>query len=274
MRSFRRSLFAILALTVITTWRSPAAAQQQAQGFAVDRLYPSAPGGGWIVMDTLDRTEGLGGVVGLTAWYAHDPHLVRTSDGSQRLAVVSDEALASFAFAVSYDRWKLYLNLDMPLDVEGNGGNVGSYQFTAPNSNLPFTPSGVNPSTAPDAFADARVGLDVRLLGETRSAFRLGAGAQLLVSTPNTPESEYLTDGALRAMGRLLFAGDIASFSSAWRRVRDCRSAIEGQWPSSWAPRFSARRRFARSWVPAGLASRGSCRRASKGRRTTGRKSG
>jgi hypothetical protein len=215
MRSFRRSLFAILALTAITTWRSPGAAQQQAQGFAVDRLYPSAPGGGWIVMDTLDRTEGLGGVVGLTAWYAHDPLLVRTSDGSQRLAVVSDEALASFAFAVSYDRWKLYLNLDMPLDVEGNGGNVGSYQFTAPNSNLPFTPSGVNPSTAPDAFADARVGLDVRLLGETRSAFRLGAGAQLLVSTPNTPESEYLTDGALRAMGRLLFAGDIASFSYA-----------------------------------------------------------
>ena len=215
MRSSRRSLSAVLALTATFTWSSRATSQQQAQGFALDRLYPSAPGGGWIVMDTLDRTEGIGGVVGLTAWYAHDPLIVRASDGAQRLAVVSDEALASFAFAVTYERWKLYLNLDMPLDVEGKSGSVGGYEFAAPNAGQAFTSTGVNPSTAPDALTDARVGVDIRLLGEARSAFRLGAGAQLLVSTPNTPGSEYLTDGALRAMGRLLFAGDIDRFSYA-----------------------------------------------------------
>jgi hypothetical protein len=166
-------------------------------------------------MDALDTRGGLGGVAGLTVEYAHDPLRVRTSDGSQRLTVVSDEALMDFGLAATYDCFRLYINLDMPLDVYGSGGTVGAYRFTAPTASQPFTPSGVNPSTAPDAFADGRVGLDARIVGGPSGPFRLGAGAQLLIPSPNTPRSEYLSDGTFRAMFRALFAGDFAPFSYA-----------------------------------------------------------
>jgi hypothetical protein len=211
-----RASAALVALAVLSSWTSRAQSQQQAQGFALERLYLSAPGGGWFVMDTLDTHGGLGGAVSFTTGYAHDPLRVRTSDGSQRLTVVSDEALADFGFAATYGRFRAYLNFDMPLTVTGQGGTVGAYQFTAPkNSGQAFTPSGVNLGTAPDAFADARIGFDVRLLGSEESPFRLGVGTQLLVPSPNTLQSEYLTDGTFRAMGRLLFAGDVGALSYA-----------------------------------------------------------
>ena len=213
MRSSKpRASVLVSALAVLSMSAGRADAQQQ-QGFALDRLYLSAPGGGWFVMDTLDMHGGLGGVMSLTTGYAHDP--LRVRDGSARLAVVSDEALADFGFAVTYDRFRLYINLDMPLDVAGNSGTVGAYQFMAPSAGQPFTPSGVNPGTATDAFADGRIGLDARLLGTARSPFRLGAGAQLLIPSPNTFRSEFLSDGTFRAMGRLLFAGDVGLLSYA-----------------------------------------------------------
>jgi hypothetical protein len=211
-----RAIAAALAtLAVAAAWAAPAGAQQQAQGFALDRLYLSAPGAGWFVMDTLDMHGGLGGVMALTAGYAHDPLRVRTTDGSERLTVVSDEALADLGFAATYDRFRAYLNFGMPLDVAGNGGVVGGYRFTAPNSGQPFTPSGVNPATAPDAITDARIGFDARLLGCPYGPFRLGASAQLLVTSPNETPAEYETDGTFRAMGRLLFAGDVGRFGYA-----------------------------------------------------------
>jgi OmpA-OmpF porin, OOP family len=220
-----RASAALVALSVLLSGTRRAEAQQQAQGFALDRLYLSAPGGGWFVMDTLDMHGGVGGAISLTTGYAHDPLRVRTSDGSQRLTVVSDEALADFGFAATYGRFRAYLNFAMPLTVQGQGcppaphdatcGTVGAYQFTAPNSGQAFTPSGVNLGTAPDAFADARIGFDARLMGSAGSPLRLGVGAQLFVPSPNTVQSEYLTDGTFRAMGRLLFAGDVGALSYA-----------------------------------------------------------
>jgi hypothetical protein len=206
---------AALAAAAVVTWPPRACAQQTAQGFALDRLYRSGPGAGWFVMDTLDMHGGLGGVMGLTAGYAHDPLRIRTTDGSQQLAVVSDEAMADVGFAATYDRYRLYLGFEMPLDVSGQGGAIGNYRFTAPNSGQPFTPSGVNPSTAPDTIADARLGLDARILGGPRSPFRLGASAQLYVTSPNETRAEYETDGTVRAMGRLLFAGNVGMFGYA-----------------------------------------------------------
>jgi hypothetical protein len=182
---------------------------QQVVGFALDRLYLSAPGAGWFVMDALDMTGGLGGAMALTVNYAHDPLRVQASDGSQRLAIVSDEALADFGFAATYNRFRFYINFAMPLAVGGNDGTAGAYAFKSPDANEQFAPSGVNPSTAPDALTDGRVGLDGRLLGAPRGPYRLGVGAQLFIPSPNTPNSEYLSDGTFRAMGRVLFAGDV-----------------------------------------------------------------
>ena len=216
MRNSKSTLLVLLAMTTgLALWTRDAHAQQQVDGYALDRLYLSAPGGGWFVMDALDMRGGLGGAIALTTGYAHNPLRVRAADGSERLTVVADEALADFGFAATYDRFRLYVNVVMPLDVAGNSGTVGAYQFTAPNAAQPYTPSGVNPSTASDALADGRIGVDARLYGTADGPFRLGASVQLLIPSPNTPNSEFLSDGTFRAMGRALFAGDVGLFTYA-----------------------------------------------------------
>ena len=91
VRARRARMAAVLALAAAmataATGRS-ARAQQAAQGFAVERLYQSAPGGGWVVMDALDMHGGLGGVMALSSGYAHDPLRVASPDGTQRLAAI------------------------------------------------------------------------------------------------------------------------------------------------------------------------------------------
>lgn len=195
-------------------WAVPAGAQQQAQGFAVERFYPSAPGAGWFVMDDVNEHGTLGGVMALTLGYAHDPLRIRSSDGASRLAIVSDEATADFGFAVTYDRFRLYMNLDMPLAIEGQSGTIGGVSYTGPS---------VNPASNPDTLSDPRIGFDARILGAPGGGFRLGAGAQLYFPNGNTCyvdqldtyRCDYDSDGTYRAMGRLLFAGDVGAFTYA-----------------------------------------------------------
>jgi hypothetical protein len=210
-RESRALSFAAIVLAA-SSFASRAKAQQQPQGFAVERFYPSAPGGGWFVMDDLHMHGGLGGVIALTSGYAMKP--LRVTDGSQHLAVVSDRAFADFGFAVTYERWRLYLNMDAPLVTQGESGTVGVYQFAAPSLDL---------GTAPDTLTDARIGLDARVLGRASSSFRLGLGAQLFVPNGNRSypdvnqnyHANYDTDGTYRAMGRVLVAGDVGVFTYA-----------------------------------------------------------
>ena len=211
MRSFRSvpvhvSVPALLVVAIASATASTARAQQQAQGFAVDRFYRSAPGAGWFVMDDLRMGGGLDGVAALTLDYASQS--LRVTDGSQRLSVISDQLLADFGFAVTYDRWRFYLNLDWPLLRIGDSGTVAGYAFTAPK---------VNPGLNPDTLADPRIGVDVRLLGEESSTFRLGVGAQIFVPNVSladgSTQATYDTDGTLRAMARILVAGDAGRFA-------------------------------------------------------------
>ena len=202
MPNSRRYLGFAATLLAMGAPASRARAQPQAQGFALERFYPSAPGGGWFVMDALDMQGGLGGAMALTLGYARNP--LRVSDGSQHLSVVSNEALADFGFAVTYSRFRLSLGMDMPLAVTGGSGTVGGYSFAAPS---------VNPRTNPDTLSDYRIGFEARILGRSEGRFRLGASAQLVI--PNGHRADYDTDGTFRAMGRLLFAGDVKSFSYA-----------------------------------------------------------
>jgi len=172
------------------------------QGFAVERFYPSAPGGGWFVMDALDMHGNLGGAMAFTSGYALKP--LRVTDGSRTLPVVEDEAVADFGFAATYDRFRLYLDLQMPFLIAGQGGPVGNYWFVHPAVDL---------GSNPDTLADARIGFDARLYGSPTGAFRLGAGAQLLL--PSGRRSDYDTDGTYRAMLRVLAAGDVGWFTYA-----------------------------------------------------------
>ncbi len=199
-----RSSRLLVALTLLSGLGLPAraGAQAQPQGYAVERFTPSAPGAGWLVMDALDMQGGLGGVMALTVGYARDP--LRVTDGATHLGVVTDQAFAGFGFAATYDRLRLSLDLSMPLLVEGNSGTVGGYAFTGPRLDL---------GTNPDTLADVRIGLDARLVGDAHGPFRLGAGAQLIA--PSGPTASYVSDGTYRAMGRVLFAGDVGAFAYA-----------------------------------------------------------
>ncbi len=192
-------------------------APRQAQGFGVERFYSSAPGGGWFVMDDLRLHGGLGGAMALSTGYERDPLRIASTNGSQPLNLVSDEAFADLGFAATYDRWRFYLDLTMPIVVQGESGVVGGYRYTGPctPNGAVCSPPNVAPDSDPDIITDARLGFDARIFGDAKGPFRLGAGAQLFVPSANEDPSEYVTDGTLRAMVRVLAAGDAGAFTYA-----------------------------------------------------------
>jgi hypothetical protein len=213
----------VLGLAVVLALGAPVAharAPERPQGFAVERLYPSGPGGGWFVMDDLDIHGGLGGALALTLGYANNP--LRVSDGLHRVAVVSDQFSADIAAAITYRRWRFYLNLDAPLWIGGTCGIVGNYSFTAPAVDL---------GSNPDTLSDARVGADMRIFGRPGSRFRLGVSAQLLI--PFGERSDYDTDDMFRGMLRVLFAGDAPYFTYAGHVGVHIRSLDDSPTPGS-----------------------------------------
>ena len=209
------------ALTIALASAPAARAQQQAQGFAIERLVQSAPGAGWIAMDDLELKGGLGGAVGLTLGYAHGP-LVIDSPGAPSLAVVRHQTSAELAFAVTWDRFRLRASFSSPIYVAGQGGTAAGFHFTAPRANLEQTP---------DLISDAQVGVDARLLGEPRGAFRLGASAALIA--PSGERADYLTDATYRGIARLLVAGDLGSLSYAGHAGVHLRPLDDGGVPGS-----------------------------------------
>jgi hypothetical protein len=129
---------------------------------------------------------------------------LRVPNGAQSLSVVADEALVDVGIAITYDRFRFYVNFVSPLLVQGMSGTVGNTSYTSPPVDL---------GTNPDSFADVRLGFDARVLGDATSHFRLGFGAQLYV--PSDTREDYLTDGGYRAMGRVLVAGDLGVITYA-----------------------------------------------------------
>jgi len=193
-----------VALVISTVCPVRAEAQQQPQGFAVERFYPSAAGGGWFVMDDLNIDGGFGGAVALTTGYTRKPLEITSPDGTQHLALVSDEAFVDVSLAATFHRYRIYLDFPMPVLVTGTSGTIGPYQLRAPAVDL---------GTNPDTISDARVGFDMRLLGTAGSLLRVGVGAQLII--PSGTRADYVTDGTFRGMVRLLAAGDAGHFSYA-----------------------------------------------------------
>jgi hypothetical protein len=173
------------------------------QGFAVDRLYTSAPGAGWVAMDALDSHGGFGGAMALTTAYSRNP--LRVGD----LALINTYATEDLGIAGTYGASRLYFNFTSPLSIQGDSGSVGAYDYTAPS---------IDWGNQPDTLSDMRIGFDTRVLGDWNSPFRLGIGAQLWAPSGTTPggnRADYDTDEKFRPMLRLLFAGDSGAFTYA-----------------------------------------------------------
>jgi hypothetical protein len=224
-------------LAILLPLGSESSAAAQVQGFAVERLYQSAPEGGWFVMDDLAMHGGLGGAMALSTGYAQDP--LRVSEGGQHLSVVSNQAFLDFAFAVTYDRLRLYFDFSSPLAIHGQSGTIGGYAFAGPSNPGPPIADRIDLGTNPDTIADPRIGVDIRLLGSPEGPFRLGAGMQLLVPSGDTsavtsaPAVAYVTDGTYRAMGRVLVAGDLGWFTYAGQLGFHLRPLDEAPAPDS-----------------------------------------
>jgi hypothetical protein len=238
----RRCVRALLAgFVLLSFWPSLADAQQQAEGFALERLYQSAPGAGWFVMDDLDISGRLGGAVSITSGYTRNPLVITGPDGKQKLAVVSEEAFVDFGAAITHDRFRGYIDFPVPLLVSGTSGTLGQYRFTAPSAGF---------GTNPDTVSDPRIGFDLRLLGEPGGLLRLGAGVQLIF--PNGNRTDYVTDGKYRAMFRFLAAGDAGRFAYAGQFGVHVRTLNDAPIPGSpngseFLYGISAGRRFAGS---------------------------
>ncbi|HLK89274.1 MAG TPA: hypothetical protein VKZ18_05245 [Polyangia bacterium] len=209
-----------LALFTALAALGASASAQQAQGFALDRFYPSPAGAGWFVMDDLDMRGGLGGALAMTAGYARNP--LRLEDGLQQLAVISNQAFIDFGLSATYDRWRVYLDLRMPLLIDGTSGTIGGAEFTAPRVTL---------ASNPDTLSDPRVGAEVRLYGAPDGRLRLGLSGELIA--PNGERSEYDTDGTFRAMFRALAAGDVDRFRYAGQLGVHVRPLDEASIPGS-----------------------------------------
>ncbi len=192
---------------------SAAAAQQNAAGFALERLTPAPPGAGWFMLDNLDMRGPLGGALAMTGSFAVDP--LRVGSGGQRLAVVSREAFVELAAAASYGRWRAWLAMDAPLFLTGQDGSSGGYAYRAPHVDL---------GNHPDTLYDPRLGLEARLVGGATSPFRFGLSAELIAPSgartdnlpiPNADRADYLTDNTFRGIVRALGAGERGRFEYA-----------------------------------------------------------
>ena len=230
--SSRRRLLGLALLACLTAPAARASAQQ-AQGFALDRFYPAPAGGGWFVMDDLDMHGGLGGALALTTGYARNP--LRLEDGIQQLAVVSSEAFINFGLAATYDRWRVYLDLRMPLLSAGQSGTIGGAIYTSPRTMLTSSPptfsDRVTLASNPDTLSDPRLGIEGRLFGEAGGRFRLGLSAELIA--PNGERTAYDTDGTFRAMIRALTAGDVGRLRYAGQLGVHIRPLDEASIPGS-----------------------------------------
>ena len=204
-KSHRRSVFFLLAVLVAFVCCSTSAkAQQQPSGFAVERLYQSAPGAGWFVMDDLNIDGGLGGAVSVSSGYARNPLVLTGPDGKQKLAVLQQQAFVDIGGSVTYQRFRGYMNFPSPILATGASGALGPYQFMAPSLSL---------GTNPDTISDGRIGVDARFYGRPGEILRLGAGAQVIF--PAGTRSDYVTDARYRGMLRLLAAGDAGMLTYA-----------------------------------------------------------
>lgn len=151
---FNRYLIGTAGCLAVAGWVSESHAQVAAEGYAVERLNPAAPGSPWLVMDDLKLDGPLGGGVSLTTSYARRPLRVSSTDGSQTLSVLSNQAFVDVGLAILYDRFRFTLDVPDPLYASGHSGTVGNVQYTA---------ASLDTGKYPDKVFDFRFGVDARL---------------------------------------------------------------------------------------------------------------
>ena len=184
----RRTLRALVA-SAVSALVVGVSAPAFAQGLSLARFEPSHAGDRFFGVDSPYVAGHLALHAMILGDYAHDPLVLRTSDGMTVTKVVEHQLIghANVGFAL-WDR--VALNVDLP---------VALYQAGESGSTL------ASPETAD--LGDLRVGLRLRLFGDYFDPFQIGIGGYVWVPTGGT--DGYMSDGELRGEPALLLGGRI-----------------------------------------------------------------
>jgi OmpA-OmpF porin, OOP family len=169
-----------------------------AQGFALNRLEPSARGSEWFVHDTLDLRGEMRPAVGLVLDYGYKPYVLVNPDGSENTSIVTDQLTLHIGGSiVLFSRARLEANLPVVMTQDGSetGGVVNGQRVVGATSG---------------GVGDVRLGADLRLVGTYGDPLTLAVGGRLWLPTGDS--TKYLGDNEVRVGPQLLAAGDVAAF--------------------------------------------------------------
>jgi OmpA-OmpF porin, OOP family len=174
-----------------------ARAQDEDQGFAVNRFDPSERGSEWFVLDTLDFRSRFRASLGVVGDYGYKPLVFYDENGDEVEALIEHQLFVHLGGSISlWQRLRLGVNLPVAAVVEGNPGNIGPEMYQL--------------SEGGD-LGDLRVSADLRLFGKYRGPISASLGASVWFPT-GSPES-YTGDGTVRVSPHVNLAGQLAKFA-------------------------------------------------------------
>jgi outer membrane protein OmpA-like peptidoglycan-associated protein len=192
-KSLRRASAAALAAATLGA-AGPALAQQPS--LALDRFDPAPAGDRMFGVQSPYAAGELTPHVMLLGDYAHNPLVIRTDPGNNRVgAVVSNQLFLHLNGGLSLAN-RVYVNVDVPVALAQSGDSPpdGSGQtFTSP---------------AKVQFGDLRLGVRVRLFGEYHDPFQLAVSGYLWV--PTGAKGAFVSTGTARGLPQLVLGGRVA----------------------------------------------------------------
>lgn len=189
-------LLLIVAVTLGTLFATSARAQENTEGFALNRFDPSERGSEWFVLDTLDFRGRFRAALGVIGDYGYKPLVFYDDNGNEVEALVEHQLFVHLGGTIAlWQRLRLGVNLPIAAVVEGNPGNIGTQSYgLAEGGDL----------------GDLRVSADLRLFGKYRGPISMALGASVWFPT-GSPES-YTGDGTVRVSPHVNMAGQLGKF--------------------------------------------------------------
>jgi len=213
MPMLRRVRASLLVLLFLICAALPSRAVAAPSGFSVNRFEPSERGSQWFVLDSLDLRGSGRPALGATFDYEYRPLAVYEADGSVRAAIVGHVLTGHVgASVILWERLRLGASLPVVLYTDGEQGTLRGVTYDPPRN--------------AQAIGDARLGLDLRLLGENDGPFTIALGGRLWLPTGAT--SSYSGDGRARGGPHLLAAGVVGPIAYGVQAGVTFRSAKAG----------------------------------------------
>ncbi|MEB2310413.1 MAG: OmpA family protein [Sorangiineae bacterium] len=168
-------------------------------GFALDRFEPSDRGSEWFAADSLDLRGHFRPALGVVGDWAYKPLVLYDADGDEIRPLIEHQVFLHLGGSlVMWDRLRLGVNVPLLVYQKSSAATVLGGTLTPTNDT---------------SVGDARVDLDVRLVGRHGGPVTFAGGLRLHL--PTGSEDAFAGDGKLRIGPRIMMAGDVSSFTYA-----------------------------------------------------------